>query len=105
MSDIQEAVAKAKEFQEQKRNPKKWSEAAKQAHSERMTNYFKEHPEKREELSEKIKAGWTKERRKEFSKTMKRALASKEVREKFSIGLKKHWDSYRQWKEENERLS
>ncbi len=103
MSDIQEAVAKAKELQEQKRKPKKWSEEAKQAHSERMTKYFRENPEKRAELSEKIRAGWTKERRKEFSKRMKRVLADKEVRQRISEGLKKHWDSYRRWKEENSK--
>ena len=103
MSDVQEAVTKAKEFQEQKRKPKKWSEAAKQAHSERMTKYFRENPEKRAELSEKIRGGWTKERRKEFSKRMKRVLADREVRQKISEGLKKHWDSYRRWKEENSK--
>ena len=68
-----------------------------------MTKYFRENPEKRAELSEKIRAGWTEERRKEFSKRMKRVLADKEVRQRISEGLKKHWDLYHQWKEENSK--
>jgi hypothetical protein len=100
-ASIEGAVERGKEFLEaKKRAAKPWSQSAKQAQSQRLKDYYQTHPEKRQELSKKIRAGWTKDRRKEFSKRMRRVLAEKEIRQKISEGLKRHWDSYHRWKEE-----
>jgi hypothetical protein len=98
-ASIDEAVEHAREFLAEKRKPKKWNQEQKERQSARLARYYKEHPEKRAELSKRIQASWTKERRKAFSKIMKRVLARKEVRDKISEGVKRHWDSYRKWKE------
>ena len=99
-ASIEGAVSKAKEFLEAKSRPKRWNQEQKERQSARLTEYYKTHPEKRQELSTRIRASWTKERRKEFSRIMKRVPARKEVREKISKGVREHWARYRKWKEE-----
>jgi hypothetical protein len=92
MSDIQEAVEKGKGFLAEKKRKasRPWSQEARDRQRQKIKDFYQRNPAAREALSEKIRAGWTKERRREFAKQMKRVLAQKTVREKISAGLKRH---------------
>lgn len=71
--------------------PKPWSEAQKKEQAKRMKQYWKEHPEKKAELAEKIKAGWDDEARQKMATKMTQVLSDPKVKEKMRAGQQAYW--------------
>ncbi len=73
-----------------KRKP--WTAEARVNLSGKLKQFYIDHPEKKQELSDKIKAGWTKEKRDEHALKMIEVLARPEVKEKMKKGMKAYQD-------------
>ncbi len=83
---------------------KKWSQKSKDDLSRTLIQFYKDHPEKRVELSEKIKKSWgpegSEERQRQSTKMTKVLAKGSPAHKAMLAGMKKHWDEYHAWKKE-----
>jgi len=80
----------------ERKQRKRWSKEARAALSDRLKTFYEKNPQKKKELSDRIKAYWTSARKKEFGDRMRAVFAQPELRKRISIGINRYWDHIRE---------
>jgi hypothetical protein len=98
MDSVDAAVAVTKEALIEKREArgrKPWSAEARMALSLKLRQHYQEHPEEKIALAEKIRNGWTTEKKLAHAAKMHEVLNRPEVKARMKEGMKYFWDNFR----------